>query len=562
MKKIILLFCLFLFIATRAFARTPLMPVENLKAGMRGYAKTVISGDTIENFPVEVLGVTGSDSMGYQILIRASGDVMERSGGIAQGMSGSPVYIDGRLAGAIAYGTAFTDPHYCLLTPIQDMLDILDKPEPHRDAAGTSLLPKGTPLLAGGFTTAGISVLQEGLQAFGLTVADTGASGNASSVKDLEPGSSVGAALIQGDLTLGALGTVTWTDERGRILAFGHPFMKRGDADFFLTKTWVLASLPNLQAAYKIGNIGAAAGSFNQDRSAGVAGQIGRLPAYIPLYVSVSDATRSRNGSARVKIVNDDHLAPTLAASVLTSQAAKIADHGTGGSARILFDITALDSKGELLHISRENMYFDKASIVKQLSAELQETVQVLLQNKLEKVRITNIDVNVDASTDSLVAEIKKVAVEEKEPKPGDTIHLKVTLKPYRGQEFVRKVGYKLSADASGEVRLNVRGGASMAWIQELLRKQKEGGESQAPAKKEDKKRDIKLSDYVREVNTADRNNDIIIEYAPDRKQKAALSEEEGEASLASLLAGGRNKQSVAIDYIVDGEQKVTVKLP
>ena len=559
MKKVFLFCCLFLSVAVQALARTPLMPVENLKAGMRGYAKTVISGDTIETFPVEVLGVTGSDSMGYQILIRAGGDVMARSGGISQGMSGSPVYIDGRLAGAIAYGTAFTDPHYCLLTPIQDMLDILDKPEPHRNAAAP-LLPKGTPMLAGGFTPAGLSALRDGLQPYGLTVADTGVSGTYSSEKDLEPGSSVGAALIQGDLTLGALGTVTWTDERGRILAFGHPFMKRGDADFFLTKTWVLASLPNLQTAYKVGNIGAAAGTISQDRNAGIAGQIGRLPAYIPLYVSVSDATRSRNGSARVKIVNDDELAPKLAASVLTSQAAKIADHGTGGSARILFDIMALDSKGELLHISRENMFFDKAALMKQLPAELQETVQVLLQNKLEKVRITNIDVNVDASTESLIAEIKKVAVQEKEPKPGETIHLKVTLKPYRGQEFVRTVGYKLPKDASGEVRLNVRGGASMAWLQELLRKQKEKGESQA--KKEEQKKDIKLSDYVREVNQADRNNDIIIEYAPDQKRQAPGREEEGEASLASLLAGGRNKQSVAIDYIVDGEQKVTVKLP
>ena len=560
MKKVFLLACLFLAVTARALARTPLMPVENLKAGMRGYAKTVISGDTIETFPVEVLGVTGNDSMGYQILIRASGEVMARSGGIAQGMSGSPVYIDGRLAGAIAYGTAFTDPHYCLLTPIQDMLDILDKPEPHRNAAAAPLLPKGTPLLAGGFTPAGISALQDGLQPYGLTVADTGVSGTYSSDKDLEPGSSVGAALIQGDLTLGALGTVTWTDERGRILAFGHPFMKRGAADFFLTKTWVLASLPNLQTAYKVGNIGAAAGTISQDRNAGIAGQIGRLPAYIPLYVSVSDATRSRNGSARVKIVNDDHLAPTLAAAVLTSQAAKIADHGAGGSARILFDITAQDSKGELLHISRENMFFDKAALMKQLPAELQETVQVLLQNKLETVRITNIDVNVDASTESLIAEIKKVAVQEKEPKPGDTIHLKVTLKPYRGQEFVRTVGYKLPGDASGEVRLNVRGGASLAWLQELLRKQKEKGESQA--KKEEQKKDIKLSDYVREVNQADRNNDIIIEYAPDQKRQASHRGEEGEAPLASLLAGGRNKQSVAIDYIVDGEQKVTVKLP
>ena len=558
MKKLFLLLFLFLSVAYQAFARTPLMPVEDLKAGMRGYAKTVISGDTIETFPVEVLGVTGSDSMGYQILIKAGGDVIARSGGIAQGMSGSPIYIDGRLAGAIAYGKAFTDPHYCLLTPIHDMLDILDKPEPHRSVS-PSLLPKGTPLLAGGFTPAGILILEEGLEPFGMTVADIGTPGTASSTKNLEPGSSVGAALIQGDMTLGALGTVTWTDEQGRILAFGHPFMSRGAADFFLTKTWVLASLPNLQTAYKVGNIGAAAGTFSQDRSAGVAGQIGRLPAYIPMYVSASDSTRSRNGSARVKIVNDEQLAHKLAASVLASHTAKIVDHGKGGSARIRFEITARDEKGELLHISRDNMYFDKESVIKPLPAELQETVQVLLQNKLEKVRITNIDVDVDASTETLIAEIKKVLVKEKEPKPGDTIHLQVTLKPYREPEFVRTIAYKLPKDASGEVRLNVRGGASLAWVQELLRKQKEGEEDRA--KKEEKKKDVKLSDYVREVNQADRNNDIIIEFAPDHKRNA-VQEEEEEESLTSLLKGGRNKQSVAIDYIVDGEQKVTVRLP
>ena len=98
-----------------------------------------------------------------------------------------------------------------------------------------------------------------------------------------------------------------------------------------------------------------------------------------------------------------------------------------------------------------------------------------------------------------------------------------------------------------------------MAWVQELLRKQKEGEEDRA--KKEEKKKDVRLSDYVREVNQADRNNDIIIEFAEDRKRKAVREEEE-EESLASLLKGGRHKQSVAIDYIVDGEQKVTVRLP
>ena len=567
MKKLILTVCLLLCIFTsQVFARTPLMPVDSLKAGMRGYAKTVISGDTIETFPVEVLGVTGSENAGYQILIRGSGNVLERSGGIAQGMSGSPVYIDGKLAGAIAYGKAFTDPHYCFLTPIQDMLDMLDKPVPHREKADSSLLPKGTALMAGGFSDAGLSLLQHELEASGITVMNAGASGTEASSKALEPGSSVGVALIQGDLSLGALGTVTWTDERGRFLAFGHPFMQRGDSDFFLTKTWVLASLPNLQAAYKIGNIGEAIGTVNQDRSAGIAGLVGKLPSFIPLYVSVTDSTRSQNGSVRVRVINDEQMTPTLVSSVLVSQASKVADHGTGGSARLLFDITAMDSKEELLHINRENMYFDKTSLMKQLPAELQETVQVLLQNKLEQVRITNIDVNVDMSTESLVAEIKKVTVEEKEPRPGDTIHLNVTLKPYRGENITRTVAYKLPKDAKGEIRLKVRGGASTAWIQELMKQQKEEGAAQdkkekQKGQKKEKEKDIKLADYVREVNTADRNNDIIVEYASGGP-RPDMTEEEAEASLAVMLSGGRNKQAVPVDYIVDGEQTVTVRLP
>lgn len=100
-----------------AFANVPTIAVEELRPGMTGYGKTVFQGTKIETFDVEVLGVTGSETGGYSILIRASGDNLRKNGGISQGMSGSPVYIDGRLAGAVAYGQAFSDPNYCFLTP-------------------------------------------------------------------------------------------------------------------------------------------------------------------------------------------------------------------------------------------------------------------------------------------------------------------------------------------------------------------------------------------------------------------------------------------------------------
>lgn len=130
MKKQIFILSLIIWCVSSvlAYANVPLMPVEDIVPGMRGIAKTVIAGDTIEEFDVEVLGVIGNDAMGHNILIKASGDVIDRSGGIAQGMSGSPVYINGRLAGAVAFGKAFTDPQYCFLTPIGRMLDLLNEP--------------------------------------------------------------------------------------------------------------------------------------------------------------------------------------------------------------------------------------------------------------------------------------------------------------------------------------------------------------------------------------------------------------------------------------------------
>ena len=147
-----------------AFANVPLMPIQDLKPGMQGIGKTVIQGDTIEEFNVEVLGVSGSEAAGYSILVRLYGDLIEKTGGVAKGMSGSPVYIDGRLVGAVAFGRAFNDPHYCFLTPIHNMLKLLDTPA----SRSGDWLPKSTGLLAGGFTPMGMEYLQERLQGLGL----------------------------------------------------------------------------------------------------------------------------------------------------------------------------------------------------------------------------------------------------------------------------------------------------------------------------------------------------------------------------------------------------------
>jgi hypothetical protein len=566
-----------------AFARTPILPVEEIRPGMTGYAKTVLQGDTIETFPVEVLGVTGNETQGYQILIKAGGDVMDRSGGISQGMSGSPVYLNGRLAGAIAFGKAFNDPRYCFLQPIESMLALLNPSVPRRglpsmDAKAGSL-PAGTPLLAGGFTDQALAVLKRDLAGQGLEVLDSPVSGTTNRIADLQPGSAVGAALMTGDLTMGAIGTVTWTDEQGRVLAFGHPFVQRGDADFFLTKAWILTSLPNLQTSYKVGALGDTVGTVFQDRSAGVAGKIGGRPAAIPVYIAVTDMDRSASGTARVQVVHDPLLAPDLISTAALSMASKVSDTAAGGSSRVFFDISATDSEGKPLHLARQNMFYSPDKLVESVTEELKDSLNVLLRNKLEAVRLQQVDVKVDLSTDSLVAEIQSAKVREEHPRAGDTIHLDVTMKPYRAASMVRTVTYKLPDDASGSVRLRVKGGASMNWIQELLRNQKESGvptgdntekqpavdteKEKAKAKEAEKKRKIRLRDYVREVNTAVRNNDLIVEYAAKKSAAAGRTGADGEAvlTLTAMMAGGPHRQVTPMDYIIDGETTVTVQV-
>ncbi|MGI6263451.1 MAG: SpoIVB peptidase S55 domain-containing protein [Succiniclasticum sp.] len=575
-------FCTFWLGAT-AFARTPILPVEEIRPGMTGYAKTVLQGDTIETFPVEVLGVTGNDTQGYQILIKAGGDVMDRSGGISQGMSGSPVYLNGRLAGAIAFGKAFNDPRYCFLQPIESMLALLNPSVPRRglpsvDAKAGSL-PAGTPLLAGGFTDQALAVLKRDLAGQGLEVLDSAVSGTTASIADLQPGSAVGVALMTGDLTMGAIGTVTWTDEQGRVLAFGHPFVQRGDADFFLTKAWILTSLPNLQTSYKVGALGDTVGTVFQDRSAGVAGKIGGRPAAIPVYIAATDMDRSTSGTARVQVVHDPLLAADLISSAALSMASKVSDTAAGGSSRVFFDISATDSEGKPLHLARQNMFYSPDKLVESVTDELKDSLNVLLRNKLEAVRLQQVDVKVDLSTDSLVAEIQSAKVREEHPQAGDTIHLDVTMKPYRAATMVRTVTYKLPDDASGSVRLRVKGGASMNWIQELLRNQKESGvptgdssekqpsvdteKKRAKAKEAEKKRKIRLRDYVREVNTAVRNNDLIVEYAAKRNAETGRTGTDGEAvlTLTAMMAGGPHRQVTPMDYIIDGETTVTVQV-
>ena len=546
------LLCLQLALA--AAANVPLMPVRDIQPGMQGIGKTVISGDTIEEFNVEILGVSGTQATGYNIFARLYGDLIDKTGGVAQGMSGSPVYVDGRLVGAVAFGKTFNDPHYCFLTPIGRMLPLLDE----QRSVPADWLPKGTALMAGGFTEYGLEYLQEKIAPFGLTA--VGAGGTAQeSKKVLEPGSSVGAALMQGDMSLGALGTVTWTDDKGNVLAFGHSFMQRGESSFFMTKAWVLGVIPNLQSGYKVGNIGEPVGSITQDRSTGIGGSLGAPPKTIPLFVTANDSDRGLTSNVRVRLVEDEQLVPSIVDAVVVNTVSKTVDRAGGGTAKLRFHITGVDSKKNIIEIQRENMFYANEALLKNLNQELSEAMTILMQNKFEPVQLYGIDVEAEVSAQVQVAEVFGVRAPAAAVKPGAKVPITVTLKPYRGEEFTETVYFTVPKDhPGGKLALNVRGGSSMAWVMNLLRKQQ--SEGVPAAQKQEKRR--KLEDFIKSVNTADKNNELIIDLASGQlslkpEQAAAASE----AGLAGMLQGSPFKQKYPFDFIIDGESEIVLNV-
>ena len=554
MRIFILALCLCLQLAVAAAANIPLMPIRDLRPGMQGIGKTVIQGDTIEEFNVEILGVQGSEATGYSVFVRLYGDLIEKTGGVAQGMSGSPVYVDGRLVGAVAFGKVFNDPHYCFLTPIGRMLSLLDEPK----SLPADWLPQGTALQAGGFTEYGLSYLQEKLAPLGLEAVSAVGVGQGSG-KALEPGSAVGASILQGDMTLGALGTVTWTDDKGNVLAFGHPFMQRGKSNIFMTKAWVLGVVPNMQSSYKVGNMGEPIGTFTQDRSSGIGGSQGKLPTTIPLFITVNDTGRGQGVSMRLEVVEDERLAPAIVEAAVVNALSKACDRNGGGTARLRFTITGVDSKKQNLSIQRENMFYSSDAILKNVNAELSEAMTILMQNKFEAVELYGINVEAQLSEQVQVAEIQRVQAAAEKVQAGEKLAIDVTMKPYRGQEFTRTVYFTVPKDhPGGKLALQVRGGSSMAWIMELLRKQQQEG---VPAAKKQEQRRT-LADYVKSVNKADKNNEIIVDIATGQQQMNANPNAQlPDAGLAGMLAGSPFKQKYPFDFIVDGEGEVSVEV-
>src|SRR5690554_5291234 len=358
---------LLLLFAAGVQAAARVYPLEAVQPGLRGTAKTVVRGTEIETFEVEFLGVMrDAGPAGDLILIRASGDVIDRTGGIAAGMSGSPVYIGEQLVGAIAYAYSLSDHRIGFVTPIRDMLEVLRMLEPDREAApavpadepgatdggpaagplaGTGEVsvrevilaeswqeagelareaPPGTmvfapvraPLLASGFSSRAFARLGEDLRAFNLVPVQAGgqAPPEAAAAPALEPGSAFGVQLVRGDVSLTSIGTVTYVED-DRFVGFGHSFLDRGPVDYVTTSAYIHYVVPSIDFPFKIGSVLEPVGALAQDRGAGVAGRNGQTPRMIPVTVSVQDLDRGVTRTTNFEVAADESFIVSLATS-------------------------------------------------------------------------------------------------------------------------------------------------------------------------------------------------------------------------------------------------------
>ncbi|HLX06310.1 MAG TPA: hypothetical protein VKY89_00470 [Thermoanaerobaculia bacterium] len=466
----------------------PTIDLEEVRVGQRGYGLSVFAGGQPERFEVEVIGVMRniSPDMSY-ILARLSGRGLESSG-VAAGMSGSPVFLDGRLAGAVSFGWPFAKEAICGITPIATMrrLTTLGGPLPVTPPPPVELAallagrvpadllasqlnrlrtrldgaPEGA--LSGiEWSAAGFGERSRGMlrQALG-SVAPMGqeaAGGRGQAPPDLVPGSAVAAVLVSGDFQLAATGTVT--DRIGdRILAFGHPFLGLGAVRLPMAAADVLTVLSSQNTSFKIANLGPTVGALEQDRQAGIEGRLGAVAPMIPMVLRFRGpaapatlATAAGGAAAdsppasrqfRVQLADVPELLPLLAGSTLLG-GLESASYAGGPQDIDMVARFRLDRYGELaIHQT-----FDGDNAGTAMAGHLVALVGYLMQSPLDRVRISSLEVDVEQSPQPRAASLVAAHADRSLVHPGDRLGINVELQAYRGDRFRHSFAVQLPRD-------------------------------------------------------------------------------------------------------------------
>ena len=449
-----------------------ILPLSEVQRGMTGYGLTVFEGTKAERFDVEIVGVLkniGPDQS--LILARVSSEIIDRSGVIA-GMSGSPIYIDDRLIGALAYAWQFASEPIAGITPIEQMLTIdgqgkgtsrspvpsftaselinaiaeptVENLRPLFDRMISSrvgpagALPISIPLSMSGFHEGTLESLGGALRSYGFLPVPSGSTGGGTSNLDnatLSPGDAFAAVLAEGDFSLAATGTVTHVDG-DRVYGFGHPFLDMGEIDFPMSSAEIVTILPSMASSFKLSNTGGVIGTLTEDRIYGVAGHLGRVPDLIPVEFHIDTPRGSK--SFELRIVRNSTLFPLILAFTADSIVAN-AVRAAGERTLTLESVIHIKDRGEV----RIHDGWAGGQARQAVPLYLAVVSNYLLSNEFRDLPIERVEVRIkhdDELRTARLIEANVVMPEDGELNPGDTLRIEALLQPYRGESFRKEL--------------------------------------------------------------------------------------------------------------------------
>ena len=460
-----------LFFCLGLSAQTQLLPLKDVHAGMHGIGRTVFSGSQISDFDVEVLGVLENIGPKESLIIaRLSGGPLEHTG-VMQGMSGSPVYIDGKLVGAVAMAFPFSKDPIAGIRPIEDMLrtpaaspaaqparrqlGLAEKDltrgisRPQSTMAGDArMVDIATPISFGGFTRATLDAFEPQLKALGLEPRQGVGAGSEVSPKmgnpaDVKPGSMISVQLMAGDMGVGADGTVTYVDG-SRVYAFGHRFLDVGATALPFARAEVITLMPNVNTSFKLSAAREWMGSISQDRSAAITGELGVRPPMAPVTLAVTRASKPVE-SYQMQMVDDPLLSPLLLQMAVFSVIDRTERTLGAATLRITGEMEFVNAPAP---VRLDNLYSADNGVAAMASLNTAVPAAYILQSGFNSLKLKKVSINVEAFDQKRQLNIDGITASKHDVRAGDKLQLSVALTGEDGSETIRTVDYQIPIGA------------------------------------------------------------------------------------------------------------------
>ncbi len=412
---------------------------NDVKAGQKAYGLTVFVGDEVEKFDLVLLG-TLHNFLGPQkdLVIAKITDPKLQLAGVVAGMSGSPIYVEGKLLGALGYAMgAFMKEGICGITPIESMREVRDLPPidpftlPKDALAGyqaDQMLPIASPMSISGVDPAVLAHFMPKFEKAGYVAAPGGtASVSSAAPKKLEAGGAVAAQLVRGDLSIAATGTITSVDGN-KVLAFGHPFLGVGASSIPMTNAKIITIIASLQRSFKMAEIGPEVGTFTQDRLTAIAGETGLKPSMIPVSVTLETKPENRKSSYKFEVARDPRMTPELIQMVLANAMMRRTDAGVAGTVEISGELELTNGTvyklSSLLAMERDPMLPLLAAL------SVSRPFDILWRNDYGAPMVKSVKVNAVLERDVRRLHIEWGSSDRPSYKPGEKVTLELGMKP------------------------------------------------------------------------------------------------------------------------------------